>query len=57
MVSLTRNNKNSTNGKKRGIFRLLSAPAIYIKRKVKSIYKKLVKKEPQKTDNEVYNEE
>ena len=43
--------------KKGGILRLLSAPARYIKRKVKSIYKKLVKKEPKKPDNEVYNEE
>ena len=25
--------------------------------KVKSVYKKLVKKEPKNTDNEVYNEE
>ena len=58
MVRLTRSNKSSTNAKKRGILRLLSAPARYIKRKVKSIYKKLVKKEPKKkTDNEVYNEE
>ena len=31
--------------RKRGILRLLSAPARYIKRKVKSIHKKLVKKE------------
>ena len=38
---------------KRGILRLLSAPVS----KVKSIYKKLVKKEPKKKpDNEVYNE-
>ena len=43
--------------KKGGILRLLNAPARYIKRKVKSIYKKLVKKEPKKPDNEVYNEE
>ena len=43
--------------KKRGILRLLSAPARYIKRKVKAIYGKLVKKEPKKSDNEVYNEE
>ena len=48
MVRLTRSNKSSTNAKKRGILRLLSAPARYIKRKVKSIYKKLVKKEPKK---------
>ena len=32
-------------------------PVRYIKSKVKSVYKKLVKKEPKKTDNEVYNEE
>ena len=56
-MRLTRSIKNSTNAKKRGILRLLSAPARYIKCKVKSIYKKLVKKEPKKTDNEVYNEE
>ena len=49
MVKLTRNNKNRTNAKKRGILRLLSAPARYIKRKAISIYKKLVKKEPKKT--------
>ena len=48
MVRLTRNDKNSTNAKKRSILRLLSAPARYIKHKVKSIYKKLVKKEPKK---------
>ena len=56
MVKLTRK-ENNTNAKKRSILRLLSAPAKYIKRKVKSIYKKLVKKEPKQTDNEVYNEE
>ena len=44
MVRLTRNTKNSTNAKKRSILRLLSAPAKYIKSKVKSIYKKLLKK-------------
>ena len=49
MVTLIRSNKNSTNAKKRGILRLLSAPARYIKHKVVSIYKKLVKKEPKKT--------
>ena len=48
MVKLTRSNKNSTNVKKRGILRILSAPARYIKRKVKSIYKKLVKKNKKK---------
>ena len=39
--------------KKRGILRILSTPARYIKRKALSIYKKLVKKEPKKTGNEV----
>ena len=48
MVGLTRNIKNSTNAKKRGILRSLNAPARYIKSKVKSIYKKLLKKEPKK---------
>ena len=64
MVRLTRNNKNNINAKKRGILRLLSALARYIKHKVESAYKKLVKKEPKKTftapnilENEVYNEE
>ena len=46
MVRFTRNNKNGTNAKKRCILRLLSAPVRYIKSKAKSIYKKLVKKEP-----------
>ena len=40
---------------KRGILRLLSALGRYISRKVKSIYKKLMKKEPKKTDNDVNN--
>ena len=48
MVRLTRNVKNNTNVKKRGILRLLSAPTRYIKSKAKSIYEKLVKKEPKK---------
>ena len=52
MVRLTKSNKNPTNAKKRGILRLLSAPARYIKCKVVSTYKRLVKKEPKKTDNE-----
>ena len=52
MVNLTRK-KNNTNTKKRDILRQLSAT----KRKVKSVYRKLVKKQPKKTDNEVYNEE
>ena len=33
---------------KRGILRLLGALARYIKHKVKSVYKRLVKKEPKK---------
>ena len=65
MVRLTRNDKNNTNAKKKGgILRLLSAPGRYIKRKISSIYKKLVKKEPKNPakvpnilENEVYNEE
>ena len=57
MARFTRNNKNNDNAQKEGILRLLSATDRYIKRKVKSIYKKLVKKEPKKTDKEVYNEE
>ena len=42
---------------KRGILRLLNAPARYIKNKVKDAYNKLVKKEPKKATNRVYNEE
>ena len=52
MVRLTRIKKgtnNSANVKKRGILRLLSAPARYVKRKIVSAYKKLVKKEQKKT--------
>ena len=56
MVNLIRK-KNSTNTKERDILRLLSAPARYIKRKVKSVYRKLKKKTTKKADNEVYNEE
>ena len=48
MVNLTRK-KNSTNTKKRGILRLLNAPTRYIKHKVKSVYRKLVKEQPKKT--------
>ena len=44
MVNLTRK-ENSANTKKRCILRLLSAPARYMKCKVKSVYRKLVKKE------------
>ena len=35
--------------KKRGILRLLSAPVRYIKCKIASAYKKVLKKEPRKT--------
>ena len=42
---------------KSGILRLLSAPVRYIKCKIESAYKKLVKKEPRKTAKVVYNEE
>ena len=38
-------------------FKDIKCPARYIKHKVKIIHEKLVKKEPKKTDNEVYNEE
>ena len=55
MVNLTRN-KNNTKAKKRSILRVLSAPVRYIKRKVKSVHKKLMKKRTKKTDNEVFNE-
>ena len=60
MVKLTRIKKDtntSSNTKKIGILMLLSAPVRYIKRKAKSIYKTLIKKEPKNSDNEVYNEE
>ena len=49
---------------RRGILRLSSAPGRYIKHKIKSIYKKLVRKEPKKTakvpnilENEINNAE
>ena len=48
MVHLTRK-ENNINTKKRGILRILSAPGRYLKHKVKSICRKLVKKEPRKT--------
>ena len=49
MVRLIKSNKNSTNAKKNpGILRVLTAPARCIKRKVVTIYKELVKKEPKK---------
>ena len=43
MVKLARN-ENNINTKKRGIMGLLSVPARYIGHKVKSIYRKLMKK-------------
>ena len=49
--------ENNANTKIRSILRLLSAPARYIKCKVNSIYKKLVKKEPKKPDNGVNKSE
>ena len=45
MVNITRNKKR-TNAKKRSILMILSAPVRYIKSKVKSVYKKFVKKKP-----------
>ena len=47
MVNTTRN-KKGTNEKKRSVLRALSAPVKYIKSKVKSVYKKLVKKNKKK---------
>ena len=38
--------------KKIGILRLLSAPGRYIKRKVKSFQRKLVKKEPNTSESD-----
>ena len=49
--------KKGTNAKKRGLLRLLSDPVRYVKRKIESAYKRLVKKEPRKTTKLVYNEE
>ena len=46
MMRLTR---ISSNARKRGILKLPSAPARYVKRKIVSAYKKLVEKEPRKT--------
>ena len=45
MVNITRNKKRS-NANNRSILRVLSAPVRYIKSKVKSVYKNLVKKKP-----------
>ena len=49
MMRLTKNIKNNTNAKKRGILRLLSAPVRYIKRKVKNVYKKIGKEGTKKS--------
>ena len=52
MVRFTRIEKGtntSSNAKKRGNLRLLSASARYVKRKIVSTYKKSAKKEPKKT--------
>ena len=60
MVRLARTkkgNNTSSNVKKRGILRLLSASARYFKRKIVGVYNKLVKKQPKKPNNVVYNEE
>ena len=56
MVRLT-GIKKGTNAKKRGLLRLLSDPVRYVKRKIESAYKRLVKREPRKTTKLVYNEE
>ena len=48
MVRLTRKVNIINTKKKRGILRLLSVPGRYIKGKVKSIYRKLVKKRAKK---------
>ena len=59
-MRLTRIKKGTNpaaNAKKRGIITLLSAPARYIKCKIESAYKKLVKKESKKTFKATYNEE
>ena len=47
MVKLSRK-ENNINTKRRDIIELLSAPGRYIGSKVKSIYRKLVKKVPKK---------
>ena len=56
MVKPTGKEKN-TNRKKRSILGLLSTAGRYIKRKVMSIYNKLMKKEQSKTDNSANNVE
>ena len=60
MVKLTRIKKLtniSSNAKKRGILRLLSAPVKYVKRKIENAYRRLVKRGPKKSTKVVYNEE
>ena len=47
-MRLTRKENNTNTKKERDILRLLSAPGRYVKRKVSSIYRKLVEKEPKK---------
>ena len=54
---IEKDTNTNTNVKKRSILWLLSAPCRYVKRKIVGAYKKLVKKEQNKTDNVVYNEE
>ena len=56
MLKLNRK-ENNTDTKERSILWLLSATGRCISRKVKSIYKQLMKKEPKKTDNGVNNVE
>ena len=56
MLKLNRK-ENNTNTKERSILWLLRVTGRYISRKVKSIYKQLMKKEPKKTDNGVNNVE
>ena len=60
-MKLTRTKKGSntsSNVKKKGILRLLSAPVRYVKHAIESAYEKLVKKRTKKKkDNEVFNEE
>ena len=48
MVRLIKINKNNTKAKKKGTLRLVSTPVRYIKHKVDSIYKNLVKKQAKK---------
>ena len=38
-------------------FKAIQCPVRYVKRKIESAYKRLVKKEPRKTAKVVYNEE